>query len=100
MGHLHSIKYIFLYTLFLTMLFIGSLFFYLTILYFEPERFRMPDNCIFYDRNGKILRFIPDQKGERHIWIKGKEIAWFEKQLWLSTAYYHSFCPLIACVRC
>ncbi|OGW26625.1 MAG: penicillin-binding protein 1C [Nitrospirae bacterium GWC2_42_7] len=41
---------------------------------FEKEALVLPDNTIFLDRNGKPLRFIPDEKWERHIWISGRDI--------------------------
>lgn len=51
----------------------GTLYFFFSIR-FDRKDLLLPDNTAFFDRDGRLLRFIPDAKGERHIWISGKEI--------------------------
>lgn len=41
---------------------------------FTKERVVMPDNLIFLDRHGEMLRFFPDESGTRHLWTSGKDI--------------------------
>lgn len=41
---------------------------------FGKEDLLMPASTVFLDRNGDILRFVPDSKGQRHIWLAGKDI--------------------------
>ncbi len=33
----------------------------------DPAAFDLPDDCRFFDRHGRLLRHLPDEKGERHI---------------------------------
>lgn len=51
---------------------------------FDRKDILLPDNTIFVDRNGRMLRFIPDAKGERHIWISGKKIPDIVKKAFLA----------------
>lgn len=55
-----SLAVIFLYLLFTT--------------HFSRKDLVMPDNALFVDRNGATLRFVPDDKGERHTWLPLKDI--------------------------
>ncbi|MCA9413279.1 MAG: penicillin-binding protein 1C [Candidatus Omnitrophica bacterium] len=45
-----------------------------TIIEFDPKKLEYPDNVVFQDRRGDVLRFLPDEKGERHIWVPLEEI--------------------------
>ncbi|MBI5885005.1 MAG: penicillin-binding protein 1C [Deltaproteobacteria bacterium] len=36
---------------------------------FDSKDLAYPDNLVFVDRNGALLRFVPDGRGERHIWV-------------------------------
>ncbi|MCA9449048.1 MAG: transglycosylase domain-containing protein, partial [Candidatus Omnitrophica bacterium] len=45
-----------------------------TIIEFDPKKLEYPDNVVFQDRRGHVLRFLPDEKGERHIWVPLEEI--------------------------
>ena len=79
--------------LFSTIILILSIFTSFLLLDFNHEKLHLTDNCIFYDRNGKILRFIPDEKGERHIWIKDYQIPEIVKNAFIaaedSRFYWH-----------
>jgi penicillin-binding protein 1C len=65
-----SFAVIFLYLLFTT--------------HFSRKDLLFSDNTIYCDRNGKMLRFIPDEKGERHIWIRGNEIPDIVKKAFIA----------------
>ncbi|MGE5662774.1 MAG: penicillin-binding protein 1C [Deltaproteobacteria bacterium] len=41
---------------------------------FDREDLRVRPNCVFTDRDGNLLRILPDDRGERRLWIPGKEI--------------------------
>jgi penicillin-binding protein 1C len=70
---------------------------------FEKEDIVLPDNRIFLDRNGEILRFIPDEKGQRHIWIPVKEIPDIVKKAFIAAEdkrfYTHNGYDLLAIFR-
>lgn len=51
---------------------------------FDRKDLLLPDNPIFVDRNDQLLRFIPDAKGERHIWISGKGIPDIVKKAFIA----------------
>lgn len=51
---------------------------------FSPEDLRQEDNCIFFDRNNRLLRFLPDRKGERHIHISIDEVPAFVKEAFIA----------------
>lgn len=51
---------------------------------FDRRDFYFPDNTIFYDRNGKLLRFIPDSKGERHLGVNIEQIPFHVKSAFLA----------------
>jgi penicillin-binding protein 1C len=40
----------------------------------EWERLRLEPCRVFYDRHGRMLRFVPDARGERHLWVSLGEI--------------------------
>ncbi|MBI5745424.1 MAG: penicillin-binding protein 1C [Nitrospirae bacterium] len=44
----------------------------------------LPDNRVFVGRDGELLRFIPDDKGERHLFIPGKEIPEIAKKAFIA----------------
>lgn len=50
----------------------------------DKEDLVLPDNTIFVDRNGELLCFIPDDKGERHLFIPGKEIPEIVKKTFIA----------------
>jgi penicillin-binding protein 1C len=41
---------------------------------FSKSDLAFPDNLVFADRNGVILRTVPDAKGERHVWAPISDI--------------------------
>jgi penicillin-binding protein 1C len=71
--------------------------------YVDSEVFKIQDNFVFYDRNGKILRFVPDKRGERHIWIKEEEIPERVKNAFIagedSRFYLHPGFDIFAILR-
>ncbi len=42
---------------------------------FERESLALGPCRVFYDRNGEMLRFVPDERGERHIRVVLEEIS-------------------------
>lgn len=70
---------------------------------FEPEDIVFPDNSIFLDRNGEALRFIPDEKGQRHIWVEGKDIPDIVKNAFIAAEderfYNHNGFDFKAAIR-
>lgn len=70
---------------------------------FKKEDIALPDNPIFLDRNGEILRFMPDEKGQRHIWVGIKYIPDFVKNTFIAVEderfYSHNGVDLIAIIR-
>lgn len=41
---------------------------------FSAERLRYRDNLTVTDRDGRVLRFLPDGRGERHVWMDLEEL--------------------------
>jgi penicillin-binding protein 1C len=70
---------------------------------FSKEDMVLPDNPIFLDRNGEVLRFMPDETGERHIWIDLKDVPDIVKNAFIAIEderfYSHNGVDLIAIVR-
>ncbi|MBI5205843.1 MAG: penicillin-binding protein 1C [Nitrospirae bacterium] len=70
---------------------------------FEREDIVFPDNSIFLDRNGEILRFIPDENGQRHIWLSGKDIPDIVKNAFIAAEderfYNHNGVDFKAVIR-
>lgn len=70
---------------------------------FEREDIVFPDNSIFLDRNGEILRFIPDENGQRHIWLSGKDIPDIVKNAFIAAEderfYSHNGVDFKAIIR-
>ncbi len=54
----------------LTMLFLGKG----GAEHFSDEDLAFHDNLLFTDRDGEMLRFVPDSKGQRHLWTEAEEI--------------------------
>ncbi len=50
---------------------------------FERADLRWEENCRFTDRNGAVLRILPDARGERHLWVPGREIPEAVKRAFL-----------------
>jgi len=62
-------------TLFLSVVFAVTGFLLALILVdLDRDAFNFTGNTVFYDRNGKLLRFIPDSRGERHLWMPIDEV--------------------------
>ena len=66
---------------------------------FSSEDLTQPDNTILLDRNSRVLRFLPDEKGERHLNIGMDEISDYVKEAFIAIEdkrfYSHSgFDPL------
>jgi len=63
----------------------------------------LPHNSVFLDRNGAILRFLPDEKGLRHLWVEGEKIPLVVKQAFIAAEdkgfYDHSGFNLLAILR-
>lgn len=51
---------------------------------FSAEDLVLPENCIFLDRSGHLLRFMPDEKGERRINIGKDDIPDVVKKAFIS----------------
>lgn len=51
---------------------------------FDREELRWEENCRFTDRNGAPLRILPDARGERHLWVPGREIPESVKRAFLA----------------
>jgi len=70
---------------------------------FRKEYLLLPDNCVFLDRNGEMLRFLPDEKGLRHLWIAGRDIPARVKNAFIAAEdkgfYSHSGLDLFAILR-
>ena len=70
---------------------------------FKEKDMMLPDPCIFLDRNGEVLRFLPDEKGQRHIWVQGKDIPDIVKKAFISAEdknfYTHHGFDLMASLR-
>ena len=81
--------------------FISGVFF--TKIYISDKRLQCNSNLVFKDRYGKILRFIPNRKGERHIWIPLDKIPNTVKHAFISAEdekfYEHSGFDLKAVIR-
>jgi penicillin-binding protein 1C len=58
---------------------------------FGEKDIAMPDNCIFLDRNAEVLRFLPDERGLRHLWIPGKDIPDIVKQAFIAAEDKHFY---------
>lgn len=70
---------------------------------FSPEDLTLPENCMVLDRNGLLLRFLPDEKGERRINIRQEEIPEVVKEAFISIEdkrfYSHGGFDLAAMLR-
>src|SRR3990172_8097243 len=51
---------------------------------FDRADLRWEENCRFTDRNGAVLRILPDARGERHLWVPGREIPDTVKRAFLA----------------
>ena len=51
---------------------------------FDRRDLAFPDNLQFVDRTGALLRFIPDDKGERHTWVSGENISQVVKDAFIA----------------
>ena len=51
---------------------------------FERGRLEYPENVLYLDRESRVLRFFPDEKGERHLWADMDEIPERLKQAFLA----------------
>jgi len=81
----------------------------LVLIYFELEsRVSVPDlylqpSKIYKDRNGKILRWIPDSKEERHIWTPFEKIPSHVQEAFISAEdqrfYRHPGVDFLAIIR-
>ena len=52
--------------------------------HFSEEDIVLPDDCIFLDRNGEMLRFFPDDKGLRHLWVREENIPDIVKKAFIA----------------
>ena len=70
---------------------------------FSPEDLTFFENCVFLDRSGRMLRFLPDDKGERRINISQDEIPELVKKAFISIEdrrfYSHGGFDLAAMLR-
>jgi len=70
---------------------------------FPPEDFSFPDSCTFLDRNGEVLRYLPDEEGRYHLWIDSKEIPDIVKKTFIAAEdrrfYSHQGVDLMAILR-
>jgi penicillin-binding protein 1C len=70
---------------------------------FSPEDLTLFDNCVFLDRDGRLLRFLPDEKGLRRINISQDEIPELVKKAFISIEdrrfYSHGGFDLAAILR-
>ncbi len=51
---------------------------------FDRADLAMEENCRFVDRNGTLLRFLPDAQGERHLFLPAKEIPEIVKEAFIA----------------
>ncbi|HLC16883.1 MAG TPA: penicillin-binding protein 1C [Thermodesulfovibrionia bacterium] len=51
---------------------------------FNKNAFHLTGNTIFYDRNGRLISFRPDSKGERHLWMPVDEVPQMVKYAFLA----------------
>jgi penicillin-binding protein 1C len=70
---------------------------------FDEKDILLPDPCILLDRNGEVLRFLPDARGQRHLWIHGKDIPDIVKKAFIAAEdrnfYRHHGFDLMASLR-
>lgn len=70
---------------------------------FSPEDLLQEDNCIFFDRHNRLLRFLPDKKGERHIPVESDEVPAFVKEAFIAIEdkrfYEHNGFDVVAIAR-
>lgn len=70
---------------------------------FDRADLRWEENCRFTDRNGAVLRILPDARGERHLWVPGREIPETVKRAFLAAEdrrfYLHPGFDPLAIVR-
>jgi len=52
---------------------------------FDTKDLRHAGNSVYEDRNGIPLRFMPDARGERRVWISGKDIPELLKDAFLAS---------------
>ena len=81
----------------------------LILIHFESEtRVSLHDlypqsNKIYKDRNGKILRWVPDSRGERHIWTPLEKIPSYVQEAFISAEdqrfYRHPGVDFLAIIR-
>ncbi len=51
---------------------------------FDRADLAMAENCRFVDRNGTLLRFLPDARGERHLFLPAKDIPEIVKEAFIA----------------
>jgi penicillin-binding protein 1C len=51
---------------------------------FERADLHWEENCRFTDRDGAVLRILPDARGERHLWVPAREIPETVKRAFLA----------------
>lgn len=70
---------------------------------FDAKAFDYPQNTVFYDRQGRLLRFLPNERGERSIYVSGKVIPTVLKQAFIAAEderfYKHSGFDAVAIAR-
>ncbi|MBI5236030.1 MAG: penicillin-binding protein 1C [Deltaproteobacteria bacterium] len=70
---------------------------------FDKNSLLLLDNAMFFDRSGALLRFIPDEKGERRLWLRGSEIPVIVKNAFITAEdqrfYSHNGFDLTAIAR-
>ena len=91
-------------------LLIASLFFGMPFVYeayreanFDLKALYYPENTVFYDRQGRLLRFLPNVRGERSIHVGGRYIPRTLKQAFIAAEderfYRHNGYDAVAIVR-
>jgi penicillin-binding protein 1C len=51
---------------------------------FNTNALGYPKNTVFYDREGRLLRFLPNEQGERCIYVDGKDIPAVLKEAFIA----------------
>lgn len=70
---------------------------------FDKKDCIFSDNLLYVDRSGAAMRFVPDARGERHIWLAGNKIPQIVKDAFIAAEdqkfYLHPGFDLAAIVR-